>query len=141
MSAESERAGKAMELIHAAISEVLGLQKGRKGELSPMALVILYQATLKQIRMNDVAGLCDIRKSTASRHVDSLEKKGLVRRARDEADHRVVYVVPTPKGKALIADNEKKLAEFVDRGMARLKPAERDQFVDLLVKFTGAGEK
>ncbi|HUL62700.1 MAG TPA: MarR family transcriptional regulator [Methanocella sp.] len=138
MAAEKERMRKAMGLIHGAISETLGVQKGRKSELSPVALSILYRASVKAVRMNDVASACDIRKSTASRHVDNLEKRGLVRRERDEADRRIVHVVATAKGKSLFADNEKQLAKYVEKGMDRLTPAEQEAFVGLLVKFTGA---
>lgn len=127
-----------VRLIHGAISETLGLQKGRKAELSPVAMSILYTATIKKIRMNDVSAAYDIRKSTASRYIDNLEKKGLVIRRRDEDDRRVVYVEPTAWGRSLIADNEKKLAEYIEKGMARLKPAEQEKLVELLVKFTGA---
>ena len=141
MVAEKERARKAISLIHGAISETLGLQKGRKSELSPVALSMLYTVTMKKARMNDVAEAYGIRKSTASRHIDNLEKKGLVRRSRDEADRRIIYVVPTAKGKSLIAENEKKLAKYVEKGMARLRPAEQEKLVELLVKFTGADEK
>jgi len=138
VKSEEDQAQKAIRIIHGAISEVLGLQKGRKGVLSPVALSILYTTTVKKIRMNDVAEAYDIRKSTASRYVDSLEEKGLVRRNKDRADMRIVYVVPTAKGKALIAENEKKLADYVDNSMGRLNPAERETFIELLSKFTGA---
>lgn len=138
MGIEKERAQMTVRLIHGAISETLGLQKGRKAELSPVAMSILYTATIKKIRMNDVSAAYDIRKSTASRYIDNLEKKGLVIRRRDEDDRRVVYVEPTAGGRSLIADNEKKLAEYIEKGMARLKPAEQEKLVELLVKFTGA---
>ena len=138
MGTEEERARKAIGLIHGAISEMLGLQKGRKAELSPVAMAILYRACARTTRMNEVAEACGIQKSTASRYVDGLEKKGLARRERDQADRRIVYVVPTAKGMALIAENERQLAQYVEKGMARLTPAEQEKLVELLVKFTGA---
>jgi DNA-binding MarR family transcriptional regulator len=141
MGREKERAQRAIRLIHGAISETLGLQKGRKSEVSPIALSILYTSVVKKIRMNDVSEACGIRKSTASRYVDSLEDKGLVVRRRDGEDKRIIYVEPTIKGKSLIAENEKKLAKYVEKGMARLTPAEQKKLVELLVKFTGADEK
>jgi DNA-binding MarR family transcriptional regulator len=141
MSAEGGRARKAIGLIHGAISETLGLQKGRKAELSPVAMAILYRTCTQATRMNDIAEACDIRNSTASRYVDGLEKKGLVRRERDGADHRIVCVVPTARGKAMVAQNEKKLTQYVEKGMARLTPAEQETLVGLLVKFTGADRK
>ena len=141
MGREEERARQAVGLIHGAISETLGLQRGRKAELSPVALAILYRSCQRTTRMNEVAEASGIRKSTASRHVDGLEKKGLVRRSRDAADRRGVCVVPTAKGRALVAANEKKLAEYVKKGMARLTPAEQEKLVELLAKFTGADEQ
>lgn len=140
MTAEKERAGRAIGLIHGAISETLELQRGRKSELSPVGLSILYATTVRTVRMNDVAAACGVRKSTASRYIDGLENKGLVRRSRDGTDKRVVYVLPTAKGRSLIAANERKLATYVEKGMARLSPPEQQTFVDLLVKFTGTRE-
>ena len=55
---------------------VLGLQKGRKNPLSPIATAILYQAHTKKLQVTDIAKLFDIKKSTASGYVDTLEKKG-----------------------------------------------------------------
>jgi len=138
MNTEEERARKAIGLIHGAISETLGLQKGRKAELSPIAMAILYQACARTTQMNEVAKACSIQKSTASRYVDSLEKKGLARRERDQTDRRIIYVIPTTKGIALIAKNERQLAQYVEKGMARLTPAEQEKLVKLLIKFTGA---
>lgn len=141
MGTEKERARQAIGLIHGAISETMGLQKGRKSELSPVALSILYRIVTAEMQMNDVAEACGIRKSTASRYIDNLEIKGLVVRRRDMTDRRIVHVEPTAKGKALVAENEKKLAKYVEKGMARLKPAEQETLVKLLVKFTGTDEK
>ena len=126
---------RSLGLIHGAISEVLGTQKGRKGELSPIGMSILYSACMKKTRVSDLTVAYDIKKSTASGYVDNLENKGYVRRVKDEADRRVTYIEPTEKGKKWVAENEKKLAEYIEKHLKNLKPGEREQFIELLTKF------
>ncbi len=114
---------------------MLGMQKGRKGELSPIGLSILYGACMKKTRVSDLTVTYDIKKSTASGYIDNLENKGYVKRVKDEADRRVTYIEPTEKGKKWVLANEKKLSEYIEKHLKNLKPAEREQFVELLTKF------
>lgn len=124
-----------LSLIHEAISRVLGVQKGRKSDLSPIALSILYQSCNKKLQVTEIARFFDIKKSTASGYVDNLEKKGYVKRLKDSENRRNTYVVPTEKGKRWIQKNEKTLADYITKHMANLTPKEQQQFISLLVKF------
>jgi MarR family transcriptional regulator, 2-MHQ and catechol-resistance regulon repressor len=81
--------------------------------------------------LNDLAAHLYLDKSTASRVVDALERKGYVERIPDPQDRRAVLLSPTPAGRELyrtilhgILDEEQKLlAEFdpeVRQAMIRL---------------------
>ena len=54
-------------------------------------------------RINKLAELEGVRMPTASNTINQLEKRGLVRRVRDEADRRGVSVEMTPEGEAELA--------------------------------------
>lgn len=135
MSTERAVIHRSLGLIHGAISEMLGMQKGRKGDLSPIGMSILYGACMKKTRVSDLTVSYDIKKSTASGYIDNLEKKGYVKRVKDEEDRRITYVEPTEKGKKWVQENEKKLSIYIEKHLKNLKPGEREQFVEMLAKF------
>ena len=122
-------------LIHQAISMTLGLQKGKKSPLSPIATAIIYNAHTKKLQITDIAKTFDIKKSTASGYVDNLEKKGYVIRQKDPQNRRNTYVVATEKSATLIRANEKVLADYIEKHMSHLSPQEQKQFIALLAKF------
>ena len=126
---------RALSLIHETISKVLGLQKGKKSDLSPVATSILYQSCVRKLKVTDISNLFDIKKSTASGYVDTLEKKGYVERLKEEENRRNTYVVPTEKGKRWVRRNEEVLAEYIGKHIANLSPQEQQQFISLLTKF------
>ena len=126
---------RSLNLIHETISRVLGLQKGKKSDLTPIATSILYQSCVRKIKVTDISSMFDIKKSTASGYVDTLEKKGYVERLKDEENRRNTYVVPTEKGIKWIQKNEKVLAQYIEKHMANLTPQEQRQFISLLAKF------
>lgn len=135
MDQEMEKIQDALGLIHGAISDILGLQKGKKSDLSPIAISILYVSSRDRLRVNDISRSYGIKKSTSSGYVDNLEKKGYARRIKSDTDRRVTYIVPTAKGKKWIASREKKLREYIMEHMKNLSSEEQDQFVGLLAKF------
>lgn len=67
--------------------------------------------------------------------VDSLEKKGLVRRSRPAADRRRVSVCLTPAGEALIAKVFPRHAEIVERELGILSAAELQHLGELLERL------
>jgi DNA-binding MarR family transcriptional regulator len=124
-----------LSLIHETISRILGLQKGKKSGLSPVAIAILYQSHVKRLQVTDISRLYDVKKSTASGYVDNLEKKGYAKRVKDEKNRRNTYVEPTEKGKKWMLSKEKVLAEYIQKHMANLTHGEQEQFIDLLSKY------
>jgi len=69
-----------------------------------------------------------------TRLIDKLERRGLVARARDAADRRMVMVRLTAAGAALAGDNELShaLNDLHRAQFARLEPAHLTQLIDLL---------
>ncbi len=73
-----------------------------------------------EMTLNDLAALLYLDKSTASRVVDALERKGYVARAEHPGDHRALLLAATAEGRALhrriegelLAEEEAMLAEF-----------------------------
>ena len=126
---------QSLNLIHQTISTVLGLQKGRKSDLSPIAIAILYNSHPKKLQVTDISRLFDIKKSTASGYVDTLEAKGYVKRYKVEKNRRNTYVVPTAKGENWIQTKETVLSGHIKKHMAKLTIDEQKEFVDLLGKF------
>jgi len=57
---------------------------------------------MTSIRISDLADEMKIQVFTATRHIDQLEKKGLVQRNRDKADKRNILVSITARGKAMV---------------------------------------
>jgi DNA-binding MarR family transcriptional regulator len=126
---------QSLNLIHETISMVLGLQKGRKSELSPIAISILYHSHTSKLQVTDISRLFDIKKSTASGYVDNLEQKGYVNRVKDEKNRRNTYVVPTEKGEKWVLSKETVLSGYIKKHMANLNESEQKEFIDLLTKF------
>lgn len=129
------RVQKSLSLIHGAINEIMGLQKGKKNELSMISISILHTSYIKKIKMKDISDIYDISKSTASGYVDNLEKKGYVQRIRGEEDKRNIYIEPTEKGKKWIIEHEKKLSDYIEEHISNLTLKEQEMFVKLLSKF------
>jgi DNA-binding MarR family transcriptional regulator len=125
----------AITIIHQTISTIFGFQQGKKSDLTPIATAILYNAHTKRLQVTDIANTFNIKKSTASGYVDTLEKGGYATRTKDENNRRNTYVVPTEKGREWLASKEKVLADYVEKHMANLTLEEQKTFVVLLEKF------
>ncbi|MFZ5557241.1 MAG: MarR family winged helix-turn-helix transcriptional regulator [Pseudomonadota bacterium] len=54
------------------------------------------------LRVADLAGIMSLHQSTASNLLDQLEGKGMISRARDPDDQRMVRLYPTREGEALL---------------------------------------
>ena len=67
--------------------------------------------------------------------IDKLQTRGLVRRARDPVDRRLVRVDLTPEGRAMIAGLFPEHADDIARAMGALGPAELAELARLLRKL------
>lgn len=124
--------------LHAALSLLIRVYQFRDRERTGYHDLSVTQCHALQmigdagpLSMNDLAGRLYLDKSTTSRVVDSLERKGLARRDANPADRRALQLSTTEAGETLLetirsdvlADEKRLLAEFepaVRREMSRL---------------------
>lgn len=107
--------------------------QGDRGELTLAQYYLLEQLRDDPAQpVSQLAVGAGISPPTATRLIDSLERAGLLERARSEADRRSVLVSLTDLGRAALARKEQ---ELIARRMTiykRLKPQERRQSEQLL---------
>jgi DNA-binding MarR family transcriptional regulator len=138
---EQDRLRQCVEHIYWDLIDAYGVARGRKNELTFVSGVIQHMSTVTKLRMQDVADILEVSRSTVTDYVDYLEKRGYVRRERGSEDRRGIFVVPTEKGREWVAGTKKQAFGYVNEGMSRLTPAEREAFVELLAKFVGDSEQ
>jgi DNA-binding MarR family transcriptional regulator len=68
------------------------------------ALLFLYNAHPRSCTIGSIARRLSVTPATATRLVDALERKGLVRRVRLEEDRRTVRVEPTEEGRKVVGE-------------------------------------
>jgi len=131
---------KSVALMHIALNRIMGVDRGKKGGLSPMALSIVYLSYYKEIKMSDISNTFGICKSTATDYVDNLEKKGYISRMKGDSDKRDIFLVPTEMGKQWVLQREQQAFAYLQECLSRLTAQEQDQFVHLFFKFVGNDE-
>jgi DNA-binding MarR family transcriptional regulator len=87
------------------------------------------------VRLSDIAAKLDVNVSTISRHVQQLERDGLLRRSDDPRDRRAAMLHLTEEGRSALrrawAARRARLAAIFDRW----DPPERHSFAALLTRF------
>lgn len=91
-------------------------------------------------RLSEIADRLRIAPRSATEVVDSLEEKGLVRRAPSPTDRRAVLVEPTERGRALSDEVAHERSALGERMLAPLDPAEVAQLRELLTRVVDAPE-
>jgi DNA-binding MarR family transcriptional regulator len=129
-----------MSLVQVSMNRAFGFDLGKKGDLSQVGGFIVYQCHFYRLRMKDLAEANKVSKSTMTQYVDSLERKGYVRRVRGEKDRRDIYIEPTEKANAWVRETERKIFTHVASCLSRLTPQEQTQFIPLFNKFVGDPE-
>ena len=96
--------------------------------LDKSAIIALYAIRqLDMARPSAVAGACALDQSTISRHLKSLEDRGLVERSPDPADRRAQLLSVTRDGAQLLADQDALRRERLEAAIADWSEADRDQ--------------
>jgi MarR family transcriptional regulator, 2-MHQ and catechol-resistance regulon repressor len=90
------------------------------------------------LSLNAVAARLYLDKSTASRIVDALERKGYVERHPDPGDRRALHLVPTPEGRALHRTIEKEMVNQERELLAPFDPEVRKAMIGLIGKLARA---
>jgi len=103
----------------------------------PMWLVLTNLKSAEWRSQNDLAAAVGIEGPTLTRHLDALERQGLVRRGQDPTDRRAVVVELTPVGHAAHA----RLLEVVIAFDRRLRSGLSQDEVDTLRELLGRLEQ
>ena len=127
-------------MVQLAMNMLREADRGRKSPISPQAAEILYTAYFSRIRMGDVAAMLGVSRSTATDHINYLEREGYVTREQDPDDRRAYRIVPTQKGEEWILTIEERLFAYLEEGMDRLTDDEQHEFARLSAKFTGVSD-
>ena len=108
--------------------------------MAPMKLLFKDQWSGEEslVRMTEVSQRLMISKPAATQAVNRLVECGLVERASDENDRRVVYIRATAAGRAFFEREINKSLSMVDRVVERMGEADANQLVALLDKFFDA---
>lgn len=86
-------------------------------------------------RVQELAGHAGIAASTATRILDALERRGIVRRVRSTEDRRAVAVSLTDVGRRLLGDEQEWLRGRQRAFYESLPPAEQELAPDLLLRL------
>ncbi|QYJ24681.1 MarR family transcriptional regulator [Achromobacter sp. ES-001] len=92
------------------------------------------------LRLQALAQVMFLDKSTASRIVDSLERKGYVTRIEDAADRRAVQLEPTAAGRKLYQTIRADLVAEEFAMIEHMKPEVLEASLDLLRQLTRAAQ-
>ena len=119
------------------ISETILVGSTRESGLSQIYASILYCSYWWKMKMQDIARINGATKSTATHYIDYLEKKGFVRRVRDEGDRRDVYVELTEKGREWVQTNTNKMMQYLQERQSGFTPEEWSTLIRLISRLAG----
>lgn len=100
---------------------------GKMNLTFPQATALNMLGAEGPMPISKLAELTGSANSTISGIVDRLERLGLARRTRSEADHRVIYVEVTDQYRKLMEKAQLGVNEYFDTLLDTLKPEEREQ--------------
>lgn len=93
-----------------------------------------YIARNEGINQAGLADLLEIRPMTLVRQIDRMEEAGWIERRADPADRRARRLFLTAKARPILGRILDVANETRDEALARLKPGEAEQLIDLLTK-------
>jgi DNA-binding MarR family transcriptional regulator len=135
--AASEEFLTSFEALAQAVRRARGaVASDRAGRLTPSQYALLLPlCDSDTARVSDLAAQAAIAPSTASRILDALERRKLVRRARSAEDRRAVIVTLTDAGRRSLSDQHEWIRGRKLTFYDQLPPAERELVSDLLVRL------
>lgn len=119
------------------IAESLLIGSTRREGLSQTYAGILYMSYWWKMKMQDIARISGVTKSTATHYIDQLEKKGLVKRVREEGDRRDIYIELTKKGKQWVKTNDERMGSYLKERETKFTPEEWKTMISLLARLVG----
>jgi DNA-binding MarR family transcriptional regulator len=102
-----------------------------RGTVSP--LTVLHR--IGPARVSELADALGLDRTTVTRHLDELERRGLIDRRPDQRDRRAMHISLTPKAATHLDSMRAKNRQRIKRMCSDWTPEERQSFADLLTKF------
>jgi DNA-binding MarR family transcriptional regulator len=110
---------------------IAAFRKWHHGSVSIIHLnVLTVLDTDGPLAMSRLAEILDVSVASTTGLIDRMEKRGLVERAHDEHDRRVVLVHPTAAGAGIFRDIEGRRREAIATLLDRLTDAQLAGFLD-----------
>lgn len=119
-------------------------ERARRAGLDPLAhqaLIQIFGNGAGTLKVRQVAERLDITPAFASTLIHKLEKKGLVVRARDAGDRRVIWISVTPKGQALLYRIDEQVQSAVDEFTSGLTAERTEAAASILLFYAGVSLK
>jgi DNA-binding MarR family transcriptional regulator len=124
-----------------AFAQAVRRARGAPAQAGDRALTLSQYALLQGLaernaaRVRELADDAGVTASTATRILDALERRGIVRRTRVTEDRRAVAVTLTALGRDLLSAQDEWLRGRQRAFYAALPPAERELAPDLLARL------
>ena len=136
---EVQRFFAAFDEFARAVRRARGAQpRSAEGTLSLSQYALLEALSARRTaRVAELADEAGVTASTATRILDTLQRRGIVRRQRARDDRRAVAVTLTDSGRELLEAQEQWVGDRRRAFLASLPPAQRDLVPELLVGLAG----
>lgn len=114
------------------------LRQRLPGEELEFSLIALLKTLAHRgaLRLTDLAGVLDLDASTVSRHVRTLEERGLVARTTDPDDGRATRIAVTDEGRARLEAGAARRRALVAELLADWSPEDRETLRRLLTRLS-----
>lgn len=93
------------------------------------------QSHTNRMKISEIAKVTGVCSSAASRTLNGLENKGLIRRVSDSADRRNTYAELTDKGQAVLSECQKTMDDFMEDVFERIGENDINRFLNILDKI------
>lgn len=121
-----ETLGKFRIVIRAAQRHSAAIQK-QCGVSGAQLWMLQEIADAPGLRVGELAARMAIHQTTTSNLIDALEKRGYLKKSRDEADQRVVNLLLTPAGTRVLRKAPQPARGLLAEALARVDPKKRAQ--------------
>jgi len=97
--------------------------------------LLLYMKDGGKTRVTDLSDMMMVSKPTASRMINTLCDKGLVRKKTDERDRRLVFLMLTAKGDRVLSEIQARQREMLSRLLGKMTVSEMRAFLETVEKI------
>jgi DNA-binding MarR family transcriptional regulator len=97
--------------------------------------LLLYMKASGKTRVTDLSDMMLVSKPTASRMINTLCDKGMLKKRADNRDHRLVLLVLTPKGERIVEEMQARQRELLSRVLGKMPAAEMNAFMETMEKI------